>query len=252
MKSVWVTRTEPGASRLAAWLTQKGFAAFARPVLAIQPLSPWRAIVNGVPVAPTVDAVQPPTVVCAMSAHAVEAFAAAGLAARVGEARFVAVGENTAGALRTLGFDAELPRTPTSEGLLSMSQLQALGAQDTIWILAGSGGRDVLERNLLHARRASVVKLELYRRTGIVPEAELEAAGVGAVEVASVQGLEEFARIWQRASGPKSVPLVVPSARVDEAARAEGFSKVYIANGASDEAVLTQLRNLISRNDQSD
>jgi len=250
MKSVWVTRTEPGASDLASFLKDRGFAAFARPLIDIQPLSPWRAIINGTPASATLEDLQPPTLVCALSAHAVEVFASAGLAASVGEAEFVAIGETTASALRALGFDAQIPRRASSEGLLAMAQIQALGPGDTIWILAGSNGRDVLQRKLLSTQRCRVVKLELYRRVSADPGSAVNAADVGAVEAASVQGLEEFAQAWQRINGPMSVPLVVPSARVGDAARTRGFSQVSVAAGASGEAVLTQLRRLMLQNDE--
>ena len=147
--AVWVTRTEPGASTLAAALEAAGYAVLKAPVLEIRPRS-------FEPVRGSFD------VGLFLSVHAVR-FAAAEVAGEV-QALF-AVGSRTRSALRERGFDATVPDIETGEGLL---ETLADVAGKRILIVTGTGGRNLLADGL-QDRGASVTRLDVYLRYPLTP-----------------------------------------------------------------------------------
>lgn len=156
-----------------------------------------------------------------------------------------AIGPGTAGVLRGFAWPVHMPDTGvTSEDLLAMPQLQAIGER-RIALFRGQGGRELLA-STLRARGARVDYLELYRRRSVeyapgrIGEA-LEQENVAAVVVTSAQILEALLPL-ARTGGPgdrlRGLALIVPSERVRERALEAGFGRVYNAGGAGDEAVM--------------
>lgn len=253
MVKIWVTRSEPGSSVLVNALQQAGYTAWQAPVLEVQPLRPWRASVNEadevkeLKVAETSDTAwleQQPGVVIALSAHAAVEFIAADLLRHAEAAHFLAIGRQTAAVLERRGVVVNVPEHSTSEGLLQMPDLVQLGQSDTVWILAGAGGRALLLQQLHERKRCRVVKFELYRRqTNSVGAIDIE--GIGAVIVSSQQGMLAATEQWRGAGGGLDVALIVPSSRVRDKAAALGFANVHTAQGASAAAVLAVLAQLV-------
>lgn len=137
-----------------------------------------------------------------------------------------------------------------SEALLALPALaQALAvAAPRVLILRGQGGRELLAETL-RARGATVDYLELYRR--VLPDhpagallQRVRGERLNALSVSSAQGLKHLCRL-AGAAWPElaRLPLLVPSPRVAELARAAGALQVIECRGASAAAVLAALGN---------
>ena len=114
---IWVTRTEPGASRLAARLDDSGYRVVKQPLLRIEGC-PEPELERLAQQASSFDWI------IAISVHAVN-FAASlildqGGAEAVATPRWIAVGQQTAEALLEYGVHAEVP---TIDGLFVVSQI---------------------------------------------------------------------------------------------------------------------------------
>lgn len=216
---VWITRTEPGASRLGARLVDAGFEAWVRPVLDIEPIE-----------APPPAGQFALTVF--LSGHAVE------LAVNNGwvSTPAMAIGKSTRRALGRHGIDARTPVLASSEGIIA-----ALAADppQSVMIATGEGGRGILERWLAD-RGIPAVKWCLYRRVAV--SGSLDPADVVDVIVgSSATALRVVANMWFSSSRSANVAMLVPSERVAESARALGFGRVFVTDGAGDEAVVAAL-----------
>ncbi len=224
---IWITRSEPGATRLADVLEQAGYGAWLGPVLQIEPLQ----------LAP-IDVA--PNLVVVLSEHAAvfgqalpwRSWAAAG-------SQVFAVGERTAGALAPLGVSAISPNQSSSEGLLAELLPASTVAGQQVLLLAGEGGRDTLRQELT-MRGANVQEMSLYRR---VPTAQLAVPSdqIGGVCVSSGDGLLAAAELWAKSSSRVEMPVFVPSQRVVELARGIGWHNAYNCAGAGPAAVLETL-----------
>ena len=244
---IWVTRSEPGATRLARVLTEQGHSVWCAPVIEVTPLRPWishsyEANENDLPstAAGAVPA-SAPDLVIALSAHAVQEYVLTPLADLGRSAEYVAIGSHTGGMLQDLlGCSVRLAQPATSEGLLQMPVITGLSAQQQVWLLAGEGGRDLVLQHLLHNIGCRVVKFELYQRRA-VQVADIPVARIGIVVLGSQAGLEQFEQLWRGQGGSDAVRLVVPSMRVAERARAMGFENVHNARGATPENVVAEI-----------
>ena len=217
--AVWVTRTEPGASTLAAALGAAGHAVLKAPVLEIRPRS-------FEPVRGSFD------IGLFLSVHAVR-FAAAEVAGEV-QALF-AVGSRTRSALLERGFDARVPDIETGEGLL---ETLADVAGKRILIVTGTGGRNLLADGL-QDRGASVTRLDVYLRYPLTPV--VDSGTVHLIVASSGDGLRQAERVWSAAGGDPGIPLLTPSARVAALGAELGFRSVHDCGGASPQAVLRTL-----------
>ncbi len=216
---VWVTRTEPGASRLGTRLVDAGFDARVRPVLDIEPI-----------------AAPPPAgefaLTVFLSGHAVK------FALRNGwkPTPALAIGKATLRALARRGIDARTPDRSSSEGIIAAF---AADPPQSVMIAAGEGGRDVLEQWLTH-RGIPVVKWCLYRRVA-VSGSLAPAEAIDAIVGSSTAALRVVANMWFASSRSANVAMLVPSERVAESARDFGFARVVVTEGAGDEAVVAAL-----------
>ncbi|HSX69537.1 MAG TPA: uroporphyrinogen-III synthase [Pseudomonas sp.] len=136
-----------------------------------------------------------------------------------------------------------------SEALLALPELdQALRTgSPRVLLMRGEGGRELIAETL-RARGAQVDYLELYRRVrpqypaGTL-ERLVEAERLNALLASSAQGLDNLRQLAAGAWAQLSrLPLLVPSPRVAELARAAGARQVIDCRGASAAAVLAALR----------
>ncbi|MEM1434434.1 MAG: uroporphyrinogen-III synthase [Pseudomonadota bacterium] len=228
-QAVWVTRTEPGATRLTASLHEAGYPVWKAPVLTIEPI-PRRAIPQRIDLAIVVSeqAVR----------HAPER-----LWSRC--ERVFAIGPRTAAALALRGVRAFVPKEATSEGLLRGPLAGGSWQGMRVCLVTGVDGRTLLQEELA-AAGARVTRLECYRRVPVTDLAELpvnrltdtqaaEPGKIGAVVCSSGAGLEAVAALMPAAL---ALPVLVPSGRVAEQASALGFTQVLECSGAADDAVL--------------
>ena len=165
--------------------------------------------------------------------------------------RLAAIGLATAQALQAqarapdlvpaCGFD--------SESLLALEELQAERVQGRrVVIFRGNGGREKLSATL-RARGAEVLYAEVYRRARPPVDAEAlrtlgEAGRIDAVVVTSGESLEHLFEAFPRPPHHwlDRAALVVPSARIGEAARRHGHPlEPVVASEAGDEALVLAL-----------
>lgn len=138
----------------------------------------------------------------------------------------------------------------SSETLLALPALNTVEGQRFL-ILRGNGGRETLA-DTLRSRGAQVDYLELYRRQPAANEpAELTAfltsTGLRVVTVTSGESLDQLLlQAGEQANAVRQCPLVVVSGRLAEHAQRLGFQGVYVAAGASDEALLQCLQSILS------
>jgi uroporphyrinogen-III synthase len=160
-----------------------------------------------------------------------------------------AVGAATADILEAYGLSVITPvQSEDSEGVLALPQLdEALQEADPrVLILRGEGGRETMAETL-RERGVQVDYLELYRR--VMPDYPqntltdcLVAERLNGVMVSSGQSFAHL-RTLAGLAWPVlcTVPLLVPSERVAEQARAAGIQRVITCHGASTAAVLAAL-----------
>ena len=241
MHKVLITRSEPGASQLGHLLQQHGFAVVYAPLVKIVDLAPPDILQLGdEPSALDAVPADGPDVMIFLSAHASRRFIEEGLLPRTQNSVCLAVGAATAGLLRERGVKVDVPAQNTTEGLLDMPVIKGLSAQNSVWLVAGVGGRTTLAENLSRRYGCSVVKFELYRRLSLdLPPVDVDA--VGAIVVSSEASLEVLAQQWR---GSKQVILVVPSTRLAARAQTLGFQQVQMSQNASPEATLDILQPL--------
>lgn len=222
---VWLTRSEPGASRQAALIESAGHACLVGPVLEVRPLP-------GMPPDGAFD------VVIFVSEHAVRL----GLPRlRIGDARVFAVGARTAAVLEAAGIVAGFPARADSEGLLDLPALVSVRGSRVL-LVSGAGGREKLGSALVE-RGARVERFVCYERR-VLTRVDVAPAGIDAIVASSAEGLTEAARVWFAAGGQADVPVLVPSARVGAHGVALGFRNVHDCRGPDAAAVLRVLRTL--------
>ena len=244
-RGVLVTRPAGQGDVLCQGINARGFSAHQLPLLALEPLSQLPATERSRVLA--LDEFQH---IIFISANAV----------RFGMAviedywpqlplglNWYAVGDGTARALAAFGVTAQTPGPDmTSEGLLALPDLLGCGGERVL-LVKGEGGRDALAGELA-ARGARVETLACYRR---VPPAlargDFAAAlarwDIGLIMISSGEGLANMLALLspEETSKLKDIKLLLPSARVAEAAAAAGFRQCLVAGNASDNAMLRAL-----------
>ena len=158
--------------------------------------------------------------------------------------RWYAVGDATARCLADFGIEAYTPdRDMSSEGLLAMPALQTVDDQRVL-IVKGEGGRDTL-RSELTLRGTRVDELACYRRGP--PEVsrdvllrQLSDWGIDIILVSSGEGLSNLRLLLTRAETTK-LKIIVPSQRIERMALDAGCRQVFVADNASDAAMLRAL-----------
>ena len=242
---VLVTRPGHQSDRLCRLIEQRGGKAIAFPVLEI--LDP----VDSQALAKCVDALETYDWAIFISANAVDR-ALTGTLARRGwpeTVRIAVVGKRSAEELRRFGLAADAcpERNFTSEALLALPEMQAVGGSRVV-IFRGNGGREYLAE-ILRQRGAEVDYVEAYQR--ICPQidsAELvdiwHTGPVDVVLVNSVESLENLVELAGDAGRSLllQTPLIVASERILPVAHSLGFeSRPVLAESATDEAMLNAL-----------
>ena len=222
---VWITRTEPGATRLAAALEQLGLTTFKAPVLRIEPCS-----------------VKPPLghfdLALFVSEHAVVHAAGNGwIHAPWRGCPSAAVGAPASAALREHGV---APCMAAQASAASVFNALAAVPERTL-IVKGEGGRTVLQRKLQCAGGA-VVEWNVYRRAAVRPN--LAGQEVDAIVASSGAAVDAIAEAWFAHRRDAAAPLLVPSPRVAKLAARAGFEDVVVTLGANPAAVAAALCRL--------
>ncbi|MEL0087200.1 MAG: uroporphyrinogen-III C-methyltransferase, partial [Halieaceae bacterium] len=232
-----MTRPSGTAETLGRSLEALGWQVLYQPMLMIEPIAEM----------PAVPVITRDSIVIFISANAVRA----GLPqlstdiVKTG-ATVLAVGEATATALAQDGITAVVPARADSEGLLALGEL-ADPKDRPIVIVKGEGGRGLLA-DTLSDRGAAVTEFVCYRRL----PADVDAADFCwhlcreeslVFQASSAETLERLSALLGEGGQPNLLdsPVIVPSARVAEVASALGWSRVLVAENASDRAFLKVL-----------
>ncbi|ATP91903.1 uroporphyrinogen-III synthase [Aeromonas caviae] len=159
---------------------------------------------------------------------------------------YFAVGQASADAFAEAGIQALCPADPRSEGLLALPALQGVSGRRVL-ILRGNDGRDLIARTLA-SRGALVHYCATYERhypdlDGDALTRHWQAAALDSLLITSGELLQ---RLLALVPGPQHPwlydrLLVVPSPRVAEMAEGAGFTRIVIAQGASNQALVAAL-----------
>lgn len=234
-----VVRPAAQANQLVQMLRQRGHAPLCCPLLETRP---------GCDLPHLGDMLQEADLVIAVSMHAVH-FAHHFLL-QTGQTwphiDYFAVGQASADAFAEAGIQALCPADPRSEGLLALPALQGMSGRRVL-ILRGNDGRDLIARTLA-SRGALVHYCATYERhypdlDGDALTRHWQAAGLDSLLITSGELLQ---RLLALVPGPQHPwlydrLLVVPSPRVAEMAEGAGFTRIVIAQGASNQALVAAL-----------
>ncbi|MDE0038949.1 MAG: uroporphyrinogen-III synthase [Gammaproteobacteria bacterium] len=218
---IWLARTEPGATRQAASLAANGFGVLKAPVLGIEALQ-------------TAPPEGPFDVVVFVSEHAVSCAAANGWPC--GPA--IPIGTAAARALQARGVEPSWPAQANAQGVIDVLAPSPPGR---VLVVKGQGGRTTLQ-DWLRARERTVVEWDVYRRVPLDPG--IQGERVDAIVAASGDGLRVVEQLWFAEPRDARVPLLVPSERVAELAKAMRFERVLVTAGAGASAVVAGLLKL--------
>jgi uroporphyrinogen-III synthase len=156
-----------------------------------------------------------------------------------------AIGSRTASALEAQGLRIDIvPDGHDSEALLAHAQLQAEQlSTKKIVIFRGEGGRELLGETL-QARGAEVIYAEMYRRVPPSSAEQLDQflAQTDIITVSSNEGLQNLYELATNKADLVRHVVVVPGERAHALAQTLGFSKIVVADNATDEACLNALK----------
>ncbi len=221
MNRVWITRTEPGASRFADVMREAGFDPVVAPVLTIArtgEVAPRGRFDTAVFV----------------SEHAA---CYAGELTLDSETTLVAIGRATRTELERQGRRVAVTE-PSSDALIARWQASETRALlERLVLVKGEGGRETLPVAL--ARYSELTVWDAYRReTKTVARPD----SLDAIVCSSGDGVRAMALADEARN--QSLPLIVPSARVAAIAVELGYRNTHITQGAAVDVVVACLRQL--------
>ena len=139
----------------------------------------------------------------------------------------------------------------SSEDILLLDELADISGSK-VAIVRGIGGRELLAESL-RQRGAEVDYIEVYRRMPTQKSGEelatvLRQENINIFVVTSGESLARLDRLVkdtvQLAHTIRSIPIIVPSNRVAKDAAQLGYTKVKLALGADDEAIINALQEI--------
>ena len=139
----------------------------------------------------------------------------------------------------------------SSEDILLLDELADISGSK-VAIVRGIGGRELLAESL-RQRGAEVDYIEVYRRMPTQKSGEelatvLRQENINIFVVTSGESLARLDRLIkdtvQLAHTIRSIPIIVPSNRVAKDAAQLGYTKVKLALGADDEAIINALQEI--------
>ena len=154
-----------------------------------------------------------------------------------------AIGTATTAYLARHGIAATTPTHMNSEGLLVLNGLQKIDGTSCL-IFRGLGGRETLAETL-RQRGAHVEYCELYRRQLPLDAAEQWSTWIAGQPdqpallcINSIETLNHLLAIDHNVVSRNPFTLLVPGDRVAQAARTAGFTRICVAEDATDQAMV--------------
>jgi len=163
----------------------------------------------------------------------------------------IAIGHATQKALLALDIKAVCPKDHDSEGVLALPELcrEQIKNQPVI-IVRGDGGRELIAQTLKQ-RQAKVVYIESYQRIwrqlSLNVGQKWQAEKINAIVVtsnAALKKLVELLVVNEASYWTKNCLWIVASQRIADCAQHYGLSNVINAYGASDDVILSTLKQL--------
>ncbi len=229
---VLVTRPEHQAQNLCDLINAQGGEAIAFPVISIKPM-----LVED-------KAVSNCDMIIFVSRNAVSYFVDGSRKKFNESIQCVAIGAGTAKRMIECGLrvDIQAPSPAGSESLLAMPEFQD-AVDKQIVIVRGQGGRELLA-DTLTARGASVQYVEVYQRQIPSPNNDNieQAKQAGCSIVTSVAGLDNLCQLI-KGDTLKNKRLIVISERIKQRALELGFQQIYVADDASDNAIVQKVKD---------
>ncbi|NOQ88581.1 MAG: hypothetical protein GQ550_06615 [Gammaproteobacteria bacterium] len=158
----------------------------------------------------------------------------------------VSIGNKTTQALQKQHLHVDIEASETnSESLLKDPRFQMPEMEGhRILIFRGQGGRALLGDSLVK-RGAQIRYVETYQREipPHPPLTEQQISSLSAITISSNEGLDNLITLMEDPSLLMDIPLVVPSPRAQLLAKQHGFRSIYLAQDATDEAMIYALLN---------
>ena len=226
---IWVTRTEPSATRVANELSDHGFDCHVEPLLKIEAL-------HNHPPPGSFD------LVIYLSAHAV----ASSIHPVQGMRATIAIGPGTANRLRHDGVAAELPRVYSSEGVLDLIKTNHRDV-DRVLIVCGKLSRSHLKSELQRLG-IEVSVTETYERISRNLDFGSAYEKCAVILLESLDALNALQH-WLKENDPNDPNqkcMIVPSERIALVARKAGRFEVILSKDATTKQTITTLCQVIN------
>jgi uroporphyrinogen-III synthase len=165
---------------------------------------------------------------------------------------WLAIGKSTQALLSNAGIVARCPpKGFDSEAMLELPDLTHLQGSKVL-IIRGQGGRETLEEGLSD-RGAHVEYANLYDRVcpdydDSTVESRIYQTPPDSILITSGEALSNFVTVAQGSKNQFTInpllntTLVVPSKRIAELAKQQGFKKIIVAQGPDDQAMTDALQ----------
>ena len=233
---VLVTRPQHQATSLCESVVNEGGEAIVFPTIDIIPIE--------VSVSARLE-LDKQNIIIFVSRNAVELFGAALQARLASDVLAVAIGASTAQVMEERGFQPVIwPDAPAgSESVLALPELQDVKDKD-ILIVRGQEGRELLADTLIE-RGAITNYLEVYQRVLPMPTQQqlTHALLAECIIISSVNSLTNLCQLIGE-ENIKNKHLIVVSERIKQYAIGQGFEYINVAEGASDAALMQQIRKV--------
>jgi len=162
--------------------------------------------------------------------------------------KIFAVGPATCDTLKSLAIDQVT--TPdkdfTTQGLLALKELNSI-KDEKIAIIKGEGGLDILHDSLkergAHVKDIIVYKRSLPKNPNTVALDMLREKKIDIIVCTSLEILQNLLFLTRPIS-LQNVPLLVVSERIKVEAKKLGFTRIYLANNASQSVIIAKLIEL--------
>jgi uroporphyrinogen-III synthase len=157
----------------------------------------------------------------------------------------IAVGASTAQCMQEHGFEYVLqaPAPAGTESLLTMPELTDVAGKQ-ILIVRGQNGRELLADTLTE-RGAKIRYIEVYQRALPSPTQEMleQALSAQRIIISSVNSLANLCQLLGK-ENIKNKHLIVVSNRIKQYAIEQGFKHIDVAEDASDNALMQQIKKV--------
>lgn len=240
--TVLITRTPGTEAELLAACADASVAVHWFSPLSIAPLTPSAAALAELQAANTVIVTSP------NAARRLRQYRQAGQFQYSKDCCYLAVGAATAKALQLAGFENVIA-PERGAGAEALTTLAEFCECRSAVIVKGAGGRDLIQRQLL-AQGAAYTEVDLYQREQNANIAEigeyLARLAANDFQQVVISSQESLAALIELTAAQKAAllntELLVPSARIEDFARRQGFSKLRRTASALVADIMLELR----------